>query len=136
MPGPRRPADGGSWPLQHRPEAASAARRIARRMLEDWHVSGDIEDTALLVVSELVTNAVEHAQAPVVLHLHHQHADGRVWVGVTDGGPAPHDGAWSTSCTPDEHGRGLDLIDALTTAHGTHTHTHGGTTHWARLHTT
>ncbi|MFD9624021.1 ATP-binding protein [Streptomyces virginiae] len=129
------PADDESWPLEHTPQAASAARQITRQVLGAWETSEEAEQAALLVVSELVTNAVEHAQAPVVLHLHRQHAYGQLWVGVTDGGPAEaeEEGAWTTSCTPDEHGRGLTLVEALSEIHGTHT-TRVGSTRWARLH--
>ncbi|MET7552483.1 ATP-binding protein [Streptomyces sp. NPDC005500] len=119
------------WPLVHRPEAAGAARRVTRQVLADWHVSDNTTEAVILVVSELVTNAVEHATAPVVLQLHQDTAL-RVWVGVTDGGPAARDGQWTSSCEADEHGRGLSLVKALTDAHGTRSH-QAGTTHWARL---
>jgi anti-sigma regulatory factor (Ser/Thr protein kinase) len=132
IPAPRAPLDDGSWPLEHRPEAAGEARHLAQELLEHWHVADDTADGVLLVVSELVTNAVEHARAPIVLHLHREHADHRIWIGVSDGGPADRDGAWTRSCADDEHGRGLGLVDALAEAHGTRTHT-GGATHWARL---
>ncbi|MFE5549486.1 ATP-binding protein [Streptomyces sp. NPDC056534] len=86
----------------------------------------------LLVVSELVTNAVEHAEPPFALHLHRERAGSRVWVGVTDGGPAEAEGAWTASCTDDEHGRGIAIVDILADAHGIRTHA-GGSTHWARI---
>ncbi|MFI8829349.1 ATP-binding protein [Streptomyces sp. NPDC053431] len=122
-----------SWPLEHRPEAAADARHHARDLLEDWRVPDEAVDEVLLVVSELVTNAVEHARAPIALHLHREHAGRRIWVGVTDGGPALRDGSWTRSCAPDEHGRGLALVEALCEACGTRTHAAGHTTHWARL---
>ncbi|MCX2185034.1 ATP-binding protein [Streptomyces sp. SKN60] len=122
-----------SWPLLHRPEAVADARHRTQAILEHWHVAEDITDVVLLVVSELVTNAVEHALAPVVLHLHRERAEHRIWIGVTDGGPAPRDGAWTRSCSHDEHGRGLDLVKALCEAHGTCAHTNGHSTHWARV---
>jgi len=133
IPTQRPPSDDGRWPLQHRPEAASDARHLAQDLLEDWHLAEDAQDGVLLVVSELVTNAVEHALAPVVLHLHHEHTDHRIWIGVTDGGPAPRDGAWTRSCTHDEHGRGLAVVEAIAEIHGTRTHPGGHTTHWARI---
>ncbi|MGI5380855.1 ATP-binding protein [Streptomyces sp. CA-251387] len=121
-----------SWPLEHRPEAASAARAITRSVLQDWQVGQETAESAMLVVSELVTNSLEHARPPVALHLHQERMEHRVWVAITDGGPAESDGAWTTSCTPDEHGRGLNIVDALTTDHGTCAHA-GGTMHWAQL---
>jgi hypothetical protein len=84
------------------------------------------------VVSELVTNAVERALPPIALHPHRERAGERVWAGVTDSGPAAGEGAWTASHADDEHGRGLDIIDALTTTHGTRSRS-GGATHRARL---
>ncbi|MGW6218193.1 ATP-binding protein, partial [Streptomyces sp. NPDC055109] len=79
-----------------------------------------------------VTNAIEHAEPPVTLHLHHEQTGNQVWVGISDGGPAATDGRWTASCAEDEHGRGLALVDALATEHGIHSHP-DGTTHWAQL---
>ncbi|MFJ9753055.1 ATP-binding protein [Streptomyces chartreusis] len=129
---PHRPADDAEWRLEHRPEAAGQARRLARALLAGWNTPEDEAEAAVLVISELVTNAIEHADPPLVLHLHRRRADQRVWIGVTDGGPAAEDGAWSASCTQDEHGRGLYLVKALTQDHGMHRHTNG-TTYWARM---
>ncbi len=122
--------------LAHDTTAPTIARHIARTLLAAHDLPDPVIDSALLVTSELVTNAVEHALAPLTLHIHPEHTGGRVWIGVTDGGPATHDGAWTTSCTEDEHGRGRTVINALADTHGTHTHTNGHTTHWARIPTT
>lgn len=127
-----QPEDDGSWSLEHQPEAAGSARRIAREVLDHWDVPEDTEEAALLVVSELVTNAIEHAKAPVVLHLHRERTDRRVWVGVSDGGPASEEGSWTSSCSDDEHGRGLTLVKALAQSHGSRRHD-SGTTYWARM---
>jgi anti-sigma regulatory factor (Ser/Thr protein kinase) len=135
MPVPRKPLYDGTWRLAHCPQAAGAAREIAAAVLDDWQVGEGTTDTALLVVSELVTNAVEHAQPPVALHLHRERVGSRVWMGVSDGGPAASEGDWTARCTDDEHGRGLAIVEALTAAHGTVSH-RGGNTHWAHLRTT
>ncbi|WCD94199.1 ATP-binding protein [Streptomyces sp. HUAS 31] len=119
--------------LEHRPDAAGAARTITRAVLEDWHADQDAAESVLLVVSELVTNAVEHALPPVALHLYRDRGGDQVWVGVTDGGPAQDDGAWTSSCTQEEHGRGLAVVEVLATSHGTRNHPGGTATHWARL---
>jgi len=121
-----------SRPLAHCPEAVCEARHAARSVLEGWHVDAELSESVLVVVSELVTNAIEHARPPMVMHLHQELPDGRVWVAVTDGGPAADEGPWTRSCTADEHGRGLTLVQALTEAHGTR-RSDTGTTHWARL---
>ncbi|NNJ06203.1 ATP-binding protein [Streptomyces sp. PKU-MA01144] len=119
--------------IAHRPEAAGTARHTTKAVLDSWHVRLETADAVLMVVSELVTNAVEHARPPLMLHLHREEDDGRVCIEVTDNGPAPHDGPWTSSCAADEHGRGLAIVDALTEAHGTHGVEGGRTTHWAHL---
>jgi anti-sigma regulatory factor (Ser/Thr protein kinase) len=131
IPAPRRPLDDADWPLRHAPQAAAEARHATRRTLDGWGVDAGAVDAVVLVVCELVTNAVEHARAPLALHLHRD-TDHGVWVGVSDGGPARREGARTASCAPDEHGRGLAIVQALALNHGTRTHA-GGATHWARL---
>jgi two-component sensor histidine kinase len=125
--------DDVSQPLEHRPEAAGAARAITSEVLEGWHVGPEPTQSVLLVVSELVTNAVEHALPPVTLHLHRERAGSHVWVGVTDGGLAHDEGEWASSCTQEEHGRGLAVVEVLATSHGISTHLGNTATHWARL---
>lgn len=46
----------------HHPRCVGLARAQLRKALADWGLAS-IEDTALVVLSELLTNAVEHAQA-------------------------------------------------------------------------
>ncbi|WP_329319852.1 ATP-binding protein [Streptomyces sp. NBC_01262] len=122
--------------MAHGPRAPREARRIARGVLEEaWRVGGETVDAMLLVVSELVTNAVEHARPHLSLRLHREHADRRIWISLTDGGPAAREGAWTASCAADEHGRGMAVIAALSAAHGTSTHPDGRATHWACLRT-
>ncbi|RXS83695.1 ATP-binding protein [Streptomyces sp. TM32] len=132
---PSRTADHTSCRLAHRPEAVGHARRIARPLLHSWRVGEEASASVLLVLSELVTNAVVHARPPLALHLHlhREHADLRVWIAVTDGGPATRTGCCAASRAQDEHGRGLFLIDTLATSHGTCMHGGGSITHWARL---
>ncbi|MFE6817829.1 ATP-binding protein [Streptomyces sp. NPDC057675] len=127
----------GDWarkPLSHTPEAPAVARHIAEMVLNEWHVDAATADAVLLVTSELVTNAVTHAEPPVVLSLCLQHHGWSVWVGVTDGGPAREGGSDSRTeaRAEDEHGRGLYIVDALADARGTLSHV-VAVTHWARL---
>jgi anti-sigma regulatory factor (Ser/Thr protein kinase) len=118
--------------LPHQPEAAGTARRIARTTLTAWGVEEDTVDQAVLVVSELVTNAVEHALPPVALHLALPAGDASVHIEVDDGGSAEEEGAWTASCSDDEHGRGSGIIDCLAIAHGACINAHGAT-YWAEL---
>ncbi|MEU9128735.1 ATP-binding protein [Kitasatospora sp. NPDC048540] len=119
------------WVLPHLPESAGTARRIARHALSEWGVGEDAADQVLLVVSELVTNAVEHALPPVALRVDVPD-EGMVHVEVADGGPAEQEGEWITSCAPDEHGRGSGIIDFLAASHGCCTRA-GRSTHWADM---
>lgn len=99
-------------------EASSVAlaRRFARRTLREWDVE-ELADTAALVVSELVTNAVVHAgtAATVVLDL-----QGRALrIEVEDQHPAR--GLPLLPGDPDEmneFGRGLLIATSLATAWG------------------
>ncbi|MFE4582392.1 ATP-binding protein [Streptomyces chartreusis] len=108
------------------------ARAIAQAVLEEWRIPAGAADRVVLVVSELVTNAVQHAVAPLTLHLHQERVGDRIWVGVQDGGQAALPEWGRRVFDRDEHGRGLAIVDALAQGHGTQIHPQG-TTHWARL---
>ncbi|MFC9328824.1 ATP-binding protein [Kitasatospora sp. NPDC057015] len=120
---------GQQWAIEHRPDALGPVRREARASLSAWGVEPSAVEAAVLVVSELVTNAVRHALPPVALRLRHDRADQRLWVEVTDGGPALGGGAELPP--PDEHGRGLLLVAALALAHGARPHRGGAVVRWA-----
>ncbi|MFJ9605757.1 ATP-binding protein [Kitasatospora sp. NPDC101176] len=126
------PAQPCTWDLPHESGSAGAARRMTRETLEDWGLEGDCVDRALVVVSELVTNAVEHALPPITLRLDPPAEQETIRLAVGDGGAAVRKGPWIASCSPDEHGRGCDIIDALTVTHGSRVDA-DRSTHWADL---
>ena len=110
---------------QPEPTAAAAARRFVRDTLQAWFTSGaatvghGLVDDAVLLTSELVTNAVVHAGTPVEVTC--KLTGGGVEVVVSDGHPArlvpeppenEHIPAERTS------GRGLLLPAALASAWG------------------
>ena len=109
---------------QPEPKAAAAARRFVRDTLEAWVVTGAADghglvDDAVLLTSELVTNAVVHAGTPVQVTC--RLADGAVEVVVSDGHPGrlvPE--APEREAVPSERtgGRGLLLPAALASAWG------------------
>jgi anti-sigma regulatory factor (Ser/Thr protein kinase) len=107
--------------VEGEPRAVGIARRFARRQLSEWGVDDDTVDTAMLCLSELVTNAVIHtgAQSEVRVLL-----EGDVLtVTVRDRGSAGGGyGAGSTESGVDDplrvHGRGLQLVAALTSRWG------------------
>ncbi|OLZ65400.1 ATP-binding protein [Streptomyces sp. IMTB 2501] len=113
--------------------AVSVVRRSVAAALADWNVSSQIADDTLLVVSELVTNAIVHARPPAVLRLSWEPGDGvcTLRVEVTDAGPAAM-GRTLACIDPDEHGRGETIVHALATRHGIRVHP-GGVTRWADL---
>jgi hypothetical protein len=95
-------------------------------------VCEDTCDTAALVVSELVTNAIVHtASTHIVCELHD--GDDLVRIAVRDEGCAPGQPHPAGRPRPeDEHGRGLLLVDALCHAWGADEHGPGLLV-WAEL---
>jgi anti-sigma regulatory factor (Ser/Thr protein kinase) len=88
---------------------------------------------ALVVVSELLTNALVHALPPATLRLSRVRVDGHraLRVEVTDAGPVLAGDGWATP-DPDEHGRGIDIVTALAARCGIRVDTEG-ITRWADL---
>ncbi|MET7615636.1 ATP-binding protein [Streptomyces sp. NPDC005408] len=124
--------------LPHIPEAVSAVRRRARTVLAQWHVPTPTADDALLVISELATNAIVHALPPAVLRLSMPEVGGlrALHIEVTDAGPVPR--RHTSPVGPHlaehkEHGRGTGIVAALSTRHGISRHFER-TTRWAYLH--
>lgn len=99
-------------------ESATVARRQATDAIEGWHagLGTEVVDTAALVISELVTNAVRHAgtgRVSVAVRL----VEDLLRIEVCDASPQlPRPGL------PDllsEGGRGLFLVAALVDRFGT-----------------
>lgn len=130
------------WPLRSYLELAAldtapgSARAHARAVLWEWGLDA-IGDTATLIVSELVTNAVLATQAA------HCPEAVRMWMlGSAEASvlfliwdatqPVPV----RRVTTPDaEHGRGLDIVDALCARWGTYyPDRHPGKIVWATMH--
>ncbi|MEU8949358.1 ATP-binding protein [Streptomyces sp. NPDC048489] len=120
--------------LEHGPLAPAAARHEARPVLVAWGLDDDQIYDTLLVISELVTNAVSHALPPVVLHLRASvEGSGPVEVRVSDGGPESTPDNWAAARPADEHGRGDMIISALTSQAGAVSESDGLIDHWASL---
>ncbi|WP_217208721.1 SpoIIE family protein phosphatase [Streptomyces sp. AC550_RSS872] len=119
-----------TWAVPSDPSAVAQTRKDALAQLEAW----GLEDAAFvteLVVSELVTNAIRHAEPPVQLRLIHLTHDTSLICEVSDGGTtAPH---LRRARTYDEGGRGLLLVAQLTQRWGTR-QTSKGKTIWAEQH--
>ncbi|GAA1068293.1 ATP-binding protein [Streptomyces asiaticus] len=121
-------------PVPHICEAVATVRRRAHALLSEWELPADRLDEALMVISELVTNAILHALPPAVLRLSWTECEGGAGlrIEVTDGGPIPADQRADEDIEPDEHGRGLGIVTALSSRHGSQT-CHEGITWWADL---
>jgi hypothetical protein len=117
--------------LAAHPGSPAQARRLTRARLTGWSVCEDTCDTAALVVSELVTNAIVHtASSVVVCELHD--GDDLVRIAVRDQGCAPGDPHPYPQRPEEEQGRGLFLVDALCHAWGAQEHGPGLLV-WAEL---
>lgn len=118
-----------SWSVWRVPEAVRHARRFVRRTLRAWELPRDTADTALLVVSELVTNALVHTEGQVRLDL--SLVGHRLRIAVTDSSPRgplkPTSVGWEAT-----GGRGILLVEAVSHAWGT-VPVSGGKQVWAEL---
>nr|WP_043271418.1 SpoIIE family protein phosphatase [Streptomyces sp. CT34] len=102
------------WAVWRLPDAVMHARRFTGRMLRTWGVTEEL-DVALLVVSELVTNAIAHTQGEVKLDL--TLVAGRLRIAVNDASPRapvkPVSVDWEAT-----GGRGLLLVEAMSETWG------------------
>ncbi|WP_454328036.1 ATP-binding protein [Streptomyces glaucescens] len=117
--------------LAAHPGSPAQARRLTRARLTGWSVCEDTCDSAALVVSELVTNAIVHTASDVVVCELHDGAE-LVRIAVRDQGCAPGELSPSPQRPDEEHGRGLLLVDALSHAWGAQEHGPGLLV-WAEL---
>lgn len=105
------------------------ARRFVEQTLSSWGAD-ELAWTAMLLVTELTTNAVLHASTSYDVRLE-QRGGGTIRIGVSDGSarkPRPRDYALDATT-----GRGLGLVESLAAAWGTSTRTNGKTV-WADVH--
>ena len=118
--------------LADSPAVVSDARAMAAGALLAWACPEPVIEDAVVVISELVTNAVLHAAPPVRLRLAlASPPEGRtVRIEVTDGSVLPPEVRSPSTSAPG--GRGLRIVDALTARHGVLLSTDGKTV-WAEL---
>jgi anti-sigma regulatory factor (Ser/Thr protein kinase) len=109
------------------PAAPSHARRFVAESLDLWQ-RPDLVDAALLVTSELATNAVRHARSDFTVSL--ARAAATIVVTVCDSDAGTPRARPSNTTAPG--GRGLAIVEAVTAAWG-HRHVSGGKLVWAEL---
>jgi hypothetical protein len=110
------------FPLPPHPIAAEQARLLMRLALADWKVI----DNALIVVAELVANAVKIGD---VFRLTISRRGGTALIEVWDPSEAAPDRRRRSADRVD--GRGLLLVEACSTNWGWRMEEHGGKTVWA-----
>jgi anti-sigma regulatory factor (Ser/Thr protein kinase) len=108
-------------------------RRIAAARLRHWGLEA-LVDGVMLVVSELVTNAIVHGRGTVSLSM--ELRDGYLRVAVQNDVPARPAIRPAVQIVSDdtEHGRGLHLVEWCTVTHGgSWGVSDGGTTVWCEF---
>ncbi|CAA9376793.1 MAG: hypothetical protein AVDCRST_MAG32-1278 [uncultured Nocardioides sp.] len=109
------------------PAAIASVRGFVRDALDGWGLDA-VSDAAVLVTSELATNAVRHGSSPFRTTI--ARADGVVRIAVEDGStawPEQHEAR-----PDDEDGRGMAIVAALSQQSGCEP-TPGGKVTWAEL---
>lgn len=109
-------------------ESVAAARRFVETKVKEWRLEPLLDD-ALMVTSELVTNAITHADSSCRIRLSVSATTLRI--DVLDGGsgtPEPR-----PASETEEHGRGLHMVDAVASAWGLEEVPGRGKLVWAEL---
>jgi anti-sigma regulatory factor (Ser/Thr protein kinase) len=121
------PADSvGDWTLPREPRSVGRAREYARARLQSWDLE-PLVDTAELLVSELVTNALRYGEGEIRLRLL---LDRTLVCEVWDAGLVQP--RRRRARDTDEGGRGLQLVGLLSAAWGSR-RTPRGKTVWFEL---
>ncbi|MFD4475488.1 MULTISPECIES: SpoIIE family protein phosphatase [unclassified Streptomyces] len=124
---PTAPLDTAETHFAGEAVSVPAGRRFLRAKLREWELTAQA-DTALLLASELLTNAFRHARGPIGLRVWHSVRE--LGVEITDHS-TPRPRARLAEST-EEDGRGLLLVEALADAWGTRP-TISGKTVWFTL---
>jgi anti-sigma regulatory factor (Ser/Thr protein kinase) len=114
------------WQSTPPPSAVRFAREQLTRVLDEWDLTGEAVEPTLLVVTELLSNAIDHARAPIQLAVSRTGESVRVELRDSVTEPPrlqPHD-PWA------KRGRGLQVVEALSLRWGW-TDEPAGKTVWA-----
>ncbi|MFE9940888.1 ATP-binding protein [Streptomyces hirsutus] len=108
---------GYSETLPREPESAAVARRLVRTALATWGLEDRIDD-AMVVITELVSNAVDHGRLASIRVIVSRPSENQVRLGVVDRSKVVP--TMRTDSNGDQvRGRGLVLVDSLTERWGT-----------------
>ncbi|MEU0879321.1 ATP-binding protein [Lentzea sp. NPDC005914] len=112
-------AEGGS---------CSRARQVVRDAATSWGLSEDLTDDALLIVTELVSNSIDHGEGLITLTVSRK--SGGMLVEVHD--ESPKQPLVRPVDPSSARGRGMQLVQALSARWGTKPHARGKVV-WAEL---
>lgn len=122
-----------SFALRADAVAVGEARHRARQQLQEWGIAPDSVDTAVLVVSELFTNAVVHTSSESITCAVGATPD-QLLIKVVDDGTGQSRPSPQRACPQDEDGRGLMLVKGVSQRWGASpTGVGGGQVVWAVL---
>jgi anti-sigma regulatory factor (Ser/Thr protein kinase) len=107
------------WRVAREPAAVAGARRTASGVLHGWGLAA-LADETVLMLGELVTNAVQHGDGPIELRLRVDDDAGMLFGEVRDASAVLQ--TRRQAAPGDEDGRGLALIVFLAASYG-----------WARI---
>ncbi|WP_405675904.1 ATP-binding protein [Streptomyces sp. NBC_01511] len=102
------------WTFPAEPDAVRTARHAVRDTLDVWRLDRPVRDSAVLLVSELVTNSLQYASGPIgvrlaVVPMGTAGLTGTaLLVEVSD--PLPDPPTARSAGPDDEGGRGLQLV--------------------------
>ncbi|MFD5697635.1 ATP-binding protein [Streptomyces lasiicapitis] len=122
------------WRLPRHARSVGRARTLLRDQATSWELPPETTETATLLLSELMTNAYQHAKVSPGREIWTRCVlkAGRLHIAVSDANatlPAPRQ-----ACPEDESGRGLTLVATLSDNWGTELRPGGvGKTVWFEL---
>ena len=103
-----------TWPMAPPRDELSTVRQGVSALLSEWNISGEAAQPTLLVITELLANAIEHGSAPI--HVTLRLTPPVVLVQVHDG--APHAPQQQSHDPGRLRGYGLHLIEELAAHRG------------------
>jgi anti-sigma regulatory factor (Ser/Thr protein kinase) len=112
------------------PESVRRARALVSSVLAVWGMDDEVASYGVVIVSELLTNAVDHTETRLSKITIERRSDSTVCIGVSDCSHAAPRVKAATETA--ESGRGLRLVDELSLQWGYDTH-HWGKFTWALI---
>ncbi|WP_241672311.1 ATP-binding protein [Streptomyces sp. IB2014 016-6] len=123
-------APGYTAELPGAPESVGRARAFVSSALATWGLDDDLVGCGEVIVSELLTNVVDHTKTPLTKVVIERRVDCSVRIGVSDRSRVV---PCMRAATDDgESGRGLRLVDALSSRWGYRRNRWGKVT-WAEI---